>query len=88
MIGRLTILQLVSALTFSLISHELNMISFSVSQHPSVLHKPIRISGDIYAQMHHSIVAALLTPSKADVLFGLALVTIVLYHLASSDGSS
>ena len=38
--------------------------------------------------MHHSIVAALLTPSKADVLFGLALVTIVLYHLASSDGSS
>ena len=38
--------------------------------------------------MHHSIVAALLTPGKADVLFVLALITIILYHFASSGGSS
>lgn len=37
--------------------------------------------------MHHSIVAALLTPGKADILFALALVTIVLYYFASSDSS-
>ena len=38
--------------------------------------------------MHHSIVAALLTPGKADILFVLALFTIIFYHFASSDGSS
>ena len=38
--------------------------------------------------MHHSIVAALLTPGKADILFMLAIITIILYYYASSDGSS
>ena len=38
--------------------------------------------------MHHSIVAALLTPSKADVLFVLAFITIVLYYFAFPDISS
>ena len=38
--------------------------------------------------MHNSIVAALLTPGKADILFMLAIITIILYYFASSDGSS
>lgn len=38
--------------------------------------------------MHHSIVVALLTPRKIDVVFVLALLAIALHYLTSLDGSA